>query len=695
MKVAEIQFLKFLQGKKQFIIPIYQRTYSWEIAQSQQLWDDLIRTASNDAIPAHFVGSIVYVEQGLYQVSAIPQLLVIDGQQRLTTLTLLLAALARAIEAGASSDSVAVDEIRDDYLFNRHGKDSLKYRLLLTQNDRETLMRVLDGKEPLDHPARRVIANYEFFQQKIAAVDPSVLHRGIEKLVIVDIALDRTHDNPQLIFESLNSTGLELSQADLIRNYVLMGQEPETMEALYSEHWFPMERRFARTEDRFLFDRFIRDYLTFKTGRIPNIVKVYGAFKVHAQEPAAGPITDLVAHVARYSRYFVNIALLQEPDADLRQAFEDINTLKVDVAYPFLLEVYDDYTTHRLTKAEFLAVLRLVESYVFRRTICGIPTNTLNKTFGNLIKQIDRDHYVESTEAAFLSMDSYRRFPLDEEFRREFIVKDVYNLRTRNYLLRNLENAQHKDRVIIEGYTIEHIMPQNQRPSAVWRSELGPDWQAVQNRYLHTIGNLTLTLYNSSMSDRRFLDKRDMDGGFRRTPLALNDGLRELDQWNKEAIRQRATALAELAVTLWSAPHLSPALLDAYATRVTRAALPAYSLADHPHLTGAMLNLFQQLRQRILNLDSSVREEILKLYIAYKTTTNFVDVVPQASRLRLSLNMRFDEVYDPTGICKDVTNLGRWGNGDVEIGINSTDQIDDVMFLVLQAFDKQAEGADA
>jgi uncharacterized protein with ParB-like and HNH nuclease domain/predicted transport protein len=695
MKAAQAQFLKFLRTGEQFIIPIYQRTYSWDTPQCEQLWNDIVRAATDDHISGHFVGSLVYVEHGIYQVSGITQLLVIDGQQRLTTLTLLLAALADLLKGTGPAQGVTAEQITDHYLLNRHNDGEGRYRLLLTQSDRDTLKRLVDGLEPPEPSSRRILANYDFFKQKVdrSGLDPALIFRGLQKLVIVDISLDRTHDNPQLIFESLNSTGLELSQADLIRNYVLMSQPPGDMEALYKDYWFPMEQRFGQAEYTATFDRFMRDYLTVKARRIPNIREVYKDFKTYAQSAHAGSIPTIVADIARFSRYFVNMALAKEPDSELREAFDDINTLKVDVAYPFLLEMYEQYAAERFSRADLLQVVRLVESYVFRRVISGIPTNSLNKTFLTLAQGLDPANFVESLGVTFRAMDSYRRFPTDEEFEREFVIKDVYNLRTRNYLLRKLENYEHKDRVVIEGYTIEHIMPQNQNLSAAWRQELGPDWQTIQSRYLHTIGNLTLTKYNPEMSDRPFLEKRDMPGGLRKTPLDLNDCLGELDHWSESTIRERAARLAARALQVWPAPKVSAEAWASYAVKAQTAA-PTYTLADHPYLTGPMLDLFQQFRTHVLNLDSSVREEILKLYIAYKTTTNFVDVVPQATRLRLSLNMRFDEVYDPTGICRDVTNLGRWGNGDVEVGLTSTDQLDDVMFLVLQAFDKQREGAD-
>ena len=332
-----------------------------------------------------------------------------------------------------------------------------------------------------------------------------------------------------------------------------------------------------------------------------------------------------------------------------------------------------------------------MESYVFRRLICGIPTNSLNKTFANFSRDIDKSNYLESVQAAFLLKDSYRRFPKDEEFWYEFTVRDVYSLRNRNYLLDKLENYGRKERVLIEEYTIEHIMPQNENLSSEWRTELGVEWEKVQADYLHTIGNLTLTGYNPELSDRPFRVKREMEGGFRDSPIRLNQSLAKVEHWNKDEINRRAETLADRAIKVWPSPNLSQEVLDKYRTR-SREDGRTYTLADHSeNLPEHIMDLFQRLRKRILNLDPSVREEIKKWYIAYKTSTNFVDVVLQRKQLRLSLNMRFSEINDPRALCRDVTNVGRWGNGDVEVGLSSVEDLGYVLHLIQQSYELHKE----
>ena len=351
------------------------------------------------------------------------------------------------------------------------------------------------------------------------------------------------------------------------------------------------------------------------------------------------------------------------------------------------MELYRDYATGLLSKAALETAVRLVEAYVFRRAVCAIPTNSMNKTFATFSKALKKDRYLESIQAHLLGLPSYRRFPSDDEFRREVQKRDLYNFRSRSYWLRRLENHGRKERVPVDEYTIEHIMPQNENLSPAWKTSLGPEWQRIQRTWLHTIGNLTLTGYNSEYSDRSFNEKRDMQGGFRESPLRLNLGLGQLSDWNEDAIRARAERFADLAVEVWAGPKLPADVVAAYGPR---AAETGYTIQDHPYLlAGVMHDLFAAFRKEVLALDPCVTEEFLKLYVAYKAETNFVDVVPQAKRLRLSLNMPFAEISDPKGICKDVSGVGRWGNGDVEVRLASLDEVPYVVGLVRQALERQ------
>lgn len=693
MKATEAQLLSLLQKSPQFVIPIYQRTYSWTDKQCRQLWDDILRAGSSDTIPVHFIGSIVYIEQGLSQASHRAPLLVIDGQQRLTTVSLLIEALARALGDDEPVDGFSAAKLRHYYLSNPLESGERYFKLLLSQTDNSSLKAIIKNSEQPKEPSLRVTQNFALFTAllKEQKGDLAPLCRGLAKLVVVDIALSRDQDNPQLIFESMNSTGKELSQADLIRNFILMGLQPELQTQLYEEYWRPMELDFGQEAYGTQFDSFMRHYLTVRTGDIPREREVYEAFKDYSRTtPVQGAgIKALVKDIRAFARYFCALALGREQNPKLSPAFHDLRELKVDVAYPFLLELYHDYATGVLDVADFAAAVRLVEAYVFRRAICAIPTNSMNKTFATFGKALRKERYLESIRAHFLTLPSYRRFPADDEFRRDLHTRDLYNFRSRSYWLRRLENHGRKERVRVDEYTIEHILPQNPDLPAAWQQALGPEWQRVQQQWLHTLGNLTLTGYNAEYSDRPFAEKRNMVGGFKESPLRLNAGLGQLDEWDEAAIKERAGRLADQALLVWRSPSLPAATLAAY--RPER--LPTvggYTIDTHPNLlTPPLRGVFEAFRKEVLALDPCVTEEFLKLYVAYKAETNFVDVVPQAKRLRLSLNMAFAEISDPKGLCKDVTNLGRWGNGDVEVGLKSLDELPYVMGLVRQSYEHQ------
>jgi len=701
VKATEANLLKFLRKSPQFVIPIYQRNYSWTEEQCRQLWADLLRAGREEAISAHFIGSIVYVERGLSTVTSQEALLVIDGQQRLTTSTLLIAALAKHFEDKGIAellDAFSAKKLRNYYLLNPDEEGERHFKLILSETDKDTLLAILKNAPMPAEISSRIEQNYQLFQEIIQKHEDELeaICQGLAKLVIVDVSLDRSQDNPQLIFESMNSTGLELSQADLIRNYILMGLEPRLQTELYKNYWRPMEKAFGQAAYVTHFDPFMRHYLTAKTGEIPNVREVYAEFKAFARDSQIDT-KALVADIRAYASYYCAMALCAEALPALKQAFHDLRELKVDVAYPFLLDAYHDYKQDRLTADELLNIIRLVESYVFRRAICAIPTNSLNKTFAGLSRSLKKDRYLESVKAAFLLMPSYRRFPSDEEFQRDIKLRDLYNFRSRSYWLRRLENHGRKERIVVENYTIEHILPQNEALSPEWQAELGPEWQRIQQTWLHTLGNLTLTGYNSEYSDTPFAYKRDQvanaDGkkiGFKFSALNINDGLGEVAQWNEDAIKARAERLSKEATKVWAAPVLDGTVLDAYRPAAGKGMPQQYTIDDHPHLAGGLMReLFEALRKAVLELDACVTEEFLKLYVAYKAETNFVDAVPQVRRLRLSLNMPFNEIDDPRGLCLDVTNLGRWGNGDVEVGLSSLDDLPYVMGLIRQSFDRQ------
>ena len=556
MQAYETNLLRFLEPRNQFFIPIFQRRYSWGKRQCEQLWDDVLRIGQKRDIPSHFLGSIVYMADGVQSVASVSRLLVIDGQQRLTTLSLLILALGKVIEEQDNEVGITLDQLSSFYLFNDKTEGELRYKLLLTGHDKETLIQLLENRERSDDSSRRLVENYDFFADKLRHADLEAVYTGIQKLMVVDIALDHRYDNPQLIYESLNSTGLELSEADLIRNYVLMGMPSDQQDKLYENYWFPMEQRFG-DEYANWFDWFIRDYLTLETRQIPNIKRVYEKFKAHIPNTTDPETLEIiVAKISRYSKYYVNFALLQESDSELQECFTDIQDLRAGVARPFLLEVYEDYAQGKIERAEIIEILRLVESYVFRRAICDIPTNTQNKTFASLMTKIDKNNYLETLKASFSQLTSTRRYPSDDEFKKAFMAKDVYNFNRCNYLLRKLESYGYKEPFDDAEYTIEHVMPQNRNLPEAWQKELGENWRQIQEKYLHTIGNLTFTGYNPELSDHSFAEKKCLDpGGFLQSRLRLNDSLIHVGKWDEAAIQNRAEELAEKALKIWISPE--------------------------------------------------------------------------------------------------------------------------------------------
>lgn len=567
MQAKEARLLDFLENSPQFVIPIYQRTYSWDQPECRQLWDDILRAGRDEDIRSHFIGTIVYIQSGLYQVSRRSPLMVIDGQQRLTTVSLIIESLARELGSEESVQGFSPKKLRNYYLLNPQEEGDLRYKLLLSQTDRDTLLAIVNQKPLLADPSLRLKENFEFFEKRIKMLgdDLEPLCKGLAKLMVVDIALSRDHDNPQRIFESMNSTGRELGQSDLIRNFVLMELNRDDQTQLYNVYWRPMEIAFGQEAYSKHFDGFMRHYLTVKTSEIPNVRRVYEEFKAYVSKNQLIPDNrvDLVDDLHKFSGYYCAMELGKEKNPDLRAAFADLQELKANVTYPFLLKIYDDYTNGLLSVEELEQAVRLVESYVFRRNVCDIPTNSMNKTFASFSKTLNKkENYLESIKAQFQLLQSYRRFPSDEEFRLALLSRNLYNFQRKSYWLRRLENHGRKERVSINEYTIEHIMPQHL--TTEWQRALGEDYKQIHETYLHTLGNLTLTGYNAEYGDRSFADKRDMKGGFKESPLHLNKGLGQLETWDKKAIQFRAKHLANEAVIVWPGPSLPKSIFDAY-----------------------------------------------------------------------------------------------------------------------------------
>ena len=679
---------EILNGNRQFLTPVYQRYYGWDIEQCTRLWNDIVEMQKKGRA-GHFVGSIVNIAEQVMP-TGIQKYMIIDGQQRMTTLSLLLLALRDYAIKDPDDATINARRIDSMLLNNEYESGNERYKLLLTETDRDILIRLVE-KMPIPVDTRsKLLDNYKFFAGKIAdkELQPAEVYESIGKLQIVNITLDRSIDDAQAIFESLNSTGKELSESDLIRNYALMGLEPTEQTYVYEHFWRPMELLFVYGVQDSVMDKFFRDYLTMKIARIPKKDRVYEEFKLYHLNCEFSTIRELCQDLLTYAKYYTDMVFKRSSNPAFKSLYEDINDLRMAVSYPFLLKVHNDYADGIISEDDLKLIIRLCISYVFRRSICDIPTNSLDKTFATLRNEVKPDDHVNSIKAFFVMRDDYKEFPNDEKFAATFVQRDIYSMRTRNFILSQLENYGNKAPIVIENYTIEHIMPQNSSLSPEWQQMLGANWREVQKTYLHTIGNLTLTAYNSEMSDHPFKVKMDMEGGFKESALRLNAYVVKLTEWNEQRIKERAALLADKAKQIWPFPDMTAAELAPYQTVEKLAERYSIESYDTNVFTKT---LFEALNRRIQNLSPDVKREFKKLYVAYKLDTNFVDIVFQKQRLRISLNMKFSEVIDPNGICHDITGLGRWGNGDVELYMEHASDVDQIMEVVEQAYRLQAD----
>jgi len=559
MKAKEKRFLHFLEGSdKHFVIPVYQRNYDWKKEQCKQLFDDLIDISKDKR--THFLGSIVsiYHDDGDDR-----EYLIIDGQQRLTTLSLLLLAIYKVINNGLFEAEVNKEQVKDEYLQNKYSKDDKKIRLKPVKNDKNAFLALFKNEDDYIQDSNITI-NFLYFYNRILKQEISIdnIFYAIKQLVIVEIELKNGEDDPQLIFESLNSTGLDLTEADKVRNFILMKEDAITQERFYNEYWHKIEKN-----TNYNVSNFIRDYLTIKERNIPNKNRVYLFFKKYVNENISN-IEDLLKNLLQFSIYYKKIINAKDDFDDTSKSLQKINRLESAVTYPFIMELLDDENKNIISNDTVNEILNIIISFVFRRMICEVPTNALNKIFmvlGKEIKKYDnyKDNYLEIFKYIIIKKRLSQRFPDDEEFASKLILKDIYNLKSKNrlFLLEQLENFNNKERVDIENLlslntlNIEHIMPQ--KLTKEWRRILGENYEVIHEKYLHTIGNITLTGYNSKMSNKSFLEKRDMENGFKDSRLYLNQDLKDLDTWNEVTIINRANKLKNRVLEIWSYPKTS------------------------------------------------------------------------------------------------------------------------------------------
>lgn len=682
MEVGKGIFLNILNGNTQYILPAFQRHYSWDKEHCEQLWND-IKNVQEQKKANYFIGSIVNKAEGVTPIS-VQHFMLIDGQQRLTTVMLILIALKKYAAENPESDDLnfSADFINDSWLKNTHAKGEDKYKFLLAGENRESLIDLIEEKPITGETHSKIFENYKFFAEKIfkpePEMKPSDVYEALCKLTVVNITLDDS-DDPQAIFESLNSTGKDLSKSDLIRNFVLMNLDYGNQTAIYNKYWLPMEKLFGQEKQDILMDDFFRDYISMKLSRLANKDDVYEEFKkwFYFKSGFEKNVHELSKDIFNNAKYYTDIRFARSDKPVIKSLYSEIRELTT-VAYPFLMKVHDDFHKGLITEENLIEILKLSVSYVFRRFICSLSAG-LNNIFLTLHNDIDPNDYMNSLKVRFLSFERTSRFPDDKEFSEEFISKDIYHMDTRRYyIFDRLENFENKEAVKIRDLTIEHIMPQ--KISQEWQKELGENWYEIQKKYLHTIGNLTLTGYNPEMSNKSFAEKKKI---FIESGLKISSYVREHSRWTEKEISERSKILAEKAVKIWARPNIKtpPKVADK----------ETYNLESYKP-SELSRELFTVIDRRIKNLSCDVTSSFKKKYVAYKINgTNFADVTIQKQKLKIFINMRFKEVIDPDGICRDITNIGHWGNGDIEISFEKEVELDNIMEIIKQSFYKKSQ----
>jgi len=545
MKANELQINNFLQAPNvQFVIPVYQRNYDWTNTECRELLNDIISVEIENR-GTHFIGSIVFVHEGTYSTSEVKELVIIDGQQRLTTINILYVALYRfAKENDKPQDA---DRLYNMFLTNQYVKnESSKLKLKQTDTNSLAFKAIMLGTETTFTAFSNVIENYNYFRSIINADNFEEVLNGLNRLIFVEISLERDKDDPQRIFESLNSTGLDLSQSDLIRNFILMDLPPKDQNRIFETIWSPIEEN-ARdlVKQNSLVSDYIRDYLTLRNKKIPNKNKVYTEFKSlysNKKDEAYHQELENIKSLSVHYKKFVNPTTVTENN--IRKELEYISRLEINVAFPFLLQVFEDAENGLITKEELIKLLKLIQSYAWRRFIVGLPTNALNKIFMTLYSEVDTEEYYDSIAKALVKKKGSAKFPTDEDLKTALKDKDLYNTqpKNRNYLFEMLENYNNREFVNTsnEQITIEHIFPKT--PSEEWNVDLSSDdFFQFKEKYLNTIGNLTLS---------------GNEQGYNYSRLWLNTYLKSIDGWNIMRFEERFNIIYDRFLKIWEYPDI-------------------------------------------------------------------------------------------------------------------------------------------
>ncbi|HMN45803.1 MAG TPA: DUF262 and DUF1524 domain-containing protein [Povalibacter sp.] len=700
MKAIDRHFTRLINGTTQFVIPVFQRDYSWTEAQCVQLWNDIVRVGGEESTPGHFIGSVVYIPSG-DTAAGFTRWLLIDGQQRLTSVTLLLIALRdHLIETHwqpAGEDDPTPKRIEAYFLKNSQEEGSRQHKLVLRRHDQEVLSALLDGQAVAMDDESRVLENYELFKERMAAVDPRVVYRGVARLIVVDVALDRGSDDPQMIFESLNSTGLDLSQADLIRNFILMRMDERNQTRLYDTYWRHIEDHFRGSPAAF--DSFARDFMALhsKAVRQTRADRIYYEFRdfFRSLQQERG-IDVALQEMQRHSGYYAAFVGAMPAPAPFSEQLLRLNRL-AQVAAIVVMRLMDcRERCGTLTDAQLGSALALLESYVFRRAVCGMQTRGYGQFFMQLAQRITDEAPFDALVLALAAASEANRFPADDEFRTELERRDVYHTRNCHYMLDRFENFDTREPCDTGSYTIEHVLPQNERLGKKWRDMLGADWKEIQNTWVHRLGNLTLTGYNSTYSDRPFEDKKEVKGGFNESAVRLNKFIREQSQWTEKEMERRGRVLGELALKIWPSLDVSPEMLGlARRTELQREA-QQYSV-EQLTMSGEVRELCEHLRPLIREIDPRIIEVPRRNSVSYYADDGdfFLEILPRKWRLILLLNLSLGECVYRDEFVRDPADFKFIANAEHDAGViyrmKDSSQSEGVLQLIRQAYELAAK----
>ncbi len=691
MQAINNPFVALVNGTKQFIIPAFQRDYSWMTEQCQQLWKDIYRAGSSDE--DHFIGSFVYIAGNTAAVFS--SWLVVDGQQRLTTLTLLLIALRDHIrEAGWTGSEPTTGQIDAYFLINEHESGHKRYKVALRRHDDATLRALIDGKNPSEAESNSelVVGAYRYFREQLnhPEVDPELVYRGIGRLNIVDVTLHRRIDDPQQVFESLNSTGVDLTQGDLIRNYLLMGLPEPEQTRMYDEYWSKVETLFREAGSSS--DTFLRDYIALRQGTATQARadRIYAEFREFWQPSTTEALESLLKDLVRFARYFV---LFLQPDRiDSKPLGTSMRAVRnLGLAHAILvMGLYARYEEGALTHDDFVRALDLISSYLVRRSVLGMQTRGYWAVFARIAHSVTNEAPLESLQVA-MARQSYR-FPSNADFVSALQECDLYRLRICWHILAQLENAGQSEPSPVSDYSIEHIMPQSIEDVEEWQDMLGLNWEEVHRKWLHRLGNLTLTAYNSTYSNRSFQEKKALKGGFEQSAVRLNAFVRQQTKWSADEMESRGGILAHRALEIWPHHNADENLVVAEEVRELRRRA-ASTKPDNLTMDDSVAEILFEIRDAILELGESiviVEGKSLCFYSA-QSADFFVETLPMSSYVRILLPIDFEEVDDPEGMAGDVAawkflpNVTHRDCG-VFIDIGSAQPIPKAVAMVRQAF---------